>query len=211
MSIWQADRAATTTRRLGGELRSRYTSVARESAGRRSASSTNRTTSIAAWATSASQAVTPSRPEAGVASSSARPKVARPMPVRTESASARTRRCGVSCACAMIQATIAPCAKCSRRHWASSEVLPKPAAACTRTMGWSRKAGSPGSNRDRVTRSRGKRGGLTLSNRSSAGPGPPETASAPGGVRSVGRSAIESTDGRMAMHGIVHPPPPLRG
>ena len=38
------------------------------------------------------------------------------------------RRCG----CADSQATTAPCARCSRRHCASSEVLPKPAGACTR-------------------------------------------------------------------------------
>ena len=124
--------------------------------------------SSAVCATSASQTVMPSRPAGAAASSSVWPKPGRAAPTRTASASACTRRFGLSCGCASSQATTAPCARCSRRHCASSEVLPKPAGACTRTTGWSRRPRA-GSSRERITRWRGTRGGVTLSNRSSAG------------------------------------------
>ncbi len=107
-------------------------------------------------------------PLAGGDSSSVWPKPGRAAPLRTASASACTRRFGVSRACACTQATAAPRARCSSRHCASSEVLPKPAGACTSTIGWSARCASADSSRARVTRWRGTRGGVTLSSRSSA-------------------------------------------
>ena len=121
-------------------------------------------------ATSASQTVTPSRPAGAAASSSVWPKVGRPAPVRTASARPCTKRGTSSCGCADSQATTRPCARCSRRHCASSEVLPKPAGACTRITGWSRRRSWSACRRGRASWWRGTRGGVTFSSRSSGAP-----------------------------------------
>ena len=121
-------------------------------------------------ATSASQTVTPSRPAGVAASSSVWPKVGRPAPMRTASARPCTKRGTSSCGCADSHATTRPCARCSRRHCASSEVLPKPAGACTRITGWSRSRSWSDCRRGRATWWRGTRGGVTFSSRSSGAP-----------------------------------------
>ena len=136
-----------------------------------SASSTMRTMSIAECATSASQTVTPSRParqrrrRAGVW-----PNVGRPAPRRTASARLCMKRAGSSAACAESQATQRPSARCSRRHCAISEVLPKPAGACTRMTGRSRSSSRSICRRGRASCWLGTRGGVTFSSRSSGAP-----------------------------------------
>ena len=118
--------------------------------GRRSASSTISTTSSALCATSATHVVMPSRPPGAAASSRVWPNVGRPAAVRTASASACTSRDGSSRLCADSHATTAPRARCSRRHCASSEVLPKPPGACTSTIGLSKRS-LPACRRARAT------------------------------------------------------------
>ena len=132
------------------------------------------------------RAVMPSRPAGGAASSSVWPKVGRPAPARTASARPCTKRATSSCGCADSHATTRPCARCSRRHCASSEVLPKPAGACTRITGWSRRRSWSDCRRGRATRWRGTRGGVTFSSRSSGAP----AACGRGGVATGLRAAM---------------------
>ena len=138
---WQSARAATTARRLGGSVAQQVGQrLPRGGSGRRSASSTNSTMSSAVCATSASQAVMPSRPVGAAASSSVWPKLGRPAPVRTRQRQRLHQALrAVLRAAPAAKPPRAPCARCSRRHCASSEVLPKPAGACTRITGWSRR------------------------------------------------------------------------
>src|SRR4051812_26591149 len=80
------------------------------------------------------------------------------------------RRDGSSLGCTDNHATTLPSARCSRRHCASSDVLPYPAGACTRITGWPRRRSWSDLRRGLATWWRGTRGGVTLSRRSSETP-----------------------------------------
>ena len=115
----------------------------------------------AVWATSASQRVTSSNPLGLSESSSSRPNFGRPAQFRNASASLWVKRWGSSVSCAVSHATTSPAARNSRRHCASSEVLPNPAGASTRTICRRKSASALADRRGRIWKSCGARGGVT--------------------------------------------------
>ena len=90
-------------------------------------------TSLARSATAASHAVNASSASSSLsrAPASPLPNTARSLPRREAVISPWTKRIGSSRSSSVSQATTAARASDSRRHWPSSEVLPKPAGACT--------------------------------------------------------------------------------
>ena len=135
-------------------------------AGRRSASSMIRTTSSADCATSASQVVMPSRPggrhprAAYARRSAGRSRPAPPAPGSARIFAGRHRPGPTS------QATTVPWARCSRRHWASKCRLAETGGSLHddgRAVAVVRSHRQR--SRCRTRRSRGTRGGVTLSSR----------------------------------------------
>ena len=98
------------------------------------------------------------------------------------------KRPGSSSACAESQATQRPSARCSRRHCAISEVLPKPAGACTRMTGRSRSSSRSICRRGRANCWLGTRGGVTFKSRSS-------------GTHSAFRAGRVATDSKLSAVG----------
>lgn len=87
-------------------------------------------------------------------------------PVANRTASASSSRSGVSVSFAVSHATARPLDRCSSRHCASRDVLPKPAGALSSTMGAAASSVLSLARRGRASRSRGTRGAMTRSARS---------------------------------------------
>lgn len=118
----------------------------------------------ARWESSASVAASSLKPPS--LSSLNKCSANRLRPVANRTASASSSRSGVSVSFAVSHATARPRDRCSSRHCASRDVLPKPAGALSSTMGAAPSNVLSLARRGRAGRSRGTRGAMTRSARS---------------------------------------------